>query len=151
MVPGPIGPKLGRSVGHVGKGSGAMPGTLCPMSGVPGWARGASGGPWGPVGASLGTVQETKVAGHKRFGGVIMVWNFTLVFTSQSMDPGRFCSRGPLADGSQTWYKFWPQGNNSTLVFWTLPHYSYPSQHDRESAGRPRRGRPAPTSFCVAL
>ena len=52
--------------------------------------------------------RKQKLLGTKGLVGVILVWNFTLVFTSQSVDPGRFCSRGPLADWSQTWYKFWP-------------------------------------------
>ena len=48
VVPGPIGPKLGRSVGHVGKGSGGMSGTLRPMSGVPGLGKGCL---WRSVGS----------------------------------------------------------------------------------------------------
>src|SRR5574343_1286167 len=99
MVPGPTGPKFGRRVQHVGRGPQRYFWTLGTMSGVPGLGKGYF---WRSVGAFLDEVHKTKVVRHpsNSMGG--RVWNFTKVSTSRSMAPGRFCSRGPLADGPQT-------------------------------------------------
>ena len=138
MVPGPIKAKLGRSVQHVGKGSGGCLGPCAPCPGSRGWVRGASGGPWGPNCAFLDKDHKTKVARHLWYSMVDRVRNFSQVSASRSMAPGRFCSRGPLADWSQTMQVSWPHGNNTLM---TLPPFFNPSQHDRERARRPRRGR----------
>ena len=111
-----------------------------PCAGPQGWARGASGGQWGPNHVFLDKVHETKIARHLRYNIVDRLRNFIQVSASQSMAPGKFCSRGPLANQSQTWYKCWLHETNTMA----MPPYFYQFQHDLESARRPRRGRLAP-------
>ena len=100
--PGRWDPNSAGVFGMLGEGQRDIFGTLGPMSGVPGLGKGYF---WRSVGAFLDKVHKTKVARHQRYSGGDRVRNFTQVSSSQSLAPGRFCSRGPLADGPQTWYK----------------------------------------------